>query len=329
MIYLELPEDTTPRPLPFYLAMEEFAARNYDDEIFFMWQVDPTVIFGRHQMMERELDADYCRRNSISVYRRKSGGGCVFADRNNVMFSYITPSRETVTAFGSYCRRVAGMLKELGLEATYNTRNDILIDGRKVSGNAFYRAGSRSIVHGTMLYDTDIRHMTGALTPSSSKLSTKGVSSVRSRITTVREHLPELSLDEFLAHARRCICDGESIRLSPDDIMEIEKIAAPYYTPEWIYGHNPEGRLIATERIEGVGEFIISASVEKGIVTHLDIAGDFFVTGDLRHDLITPLEGARFSRDDFAMRLDSGRPAGEVIPGLTRDAFLNMIFSAG
>ena len=184
MKYLSLPDNAT-RILPFYLAMEEYAARIIGEEdIFFMWQVEPTVIFGRNQLLGSEVNVEYCREHGIAFYRRRSGGGCVYADMDNIMFSYITRSDEVQTTFSAYTNAVAEMLRGLGLNATASERNDVLIDGRKVSGNAFYHIPGRSIVHGTMLFDTNMEHMLHAITPSREKLTSKGVQSVRSHITT-------------------------------------------------------------------------------------------------------------------------------------------------
>lgn len=328
MKYVDLNE-TLYRPLPFYLAMEEYVARRFrdEDELFFMWQVDPTVIFGRNQMVESELNVDYCRENNIRFYRRKSGGGCVFADRNNIMFSYITTTPEVKTAFGTYTSRVTRMLRDLGLDANDNSRNDVLIGDRKVAGNAFYRTDGRSIVHGTMLYDTDLRHMVGALTPSTMKLATKGVKSVRSRITTVVEHLPQLTLDEFKTHARRHLCGSETVRLSDCDIAEIEKLAEPYFSEKWIYGNNPRGVVVARKRIEGVGEFTVNAEVEGSLVRDIDIVGDFFIVGDLERDLVERLVNRRFSREAFSEALREV-DLSQSIAGLSNDAFLDMVFES-
>ena len=140
--------------------MEEYAARIIgDDDIFFMWQVNPTVIFGRNQLIENEVNIPYCREHGIATYRRKSGGGCVFADMSNIMMSYITRSDNVEFTYRRYTHAVVDVLRKLGLNASDNGRNDILIDGLKVSGNAFYHLPGRSIVHGTMLFDTDMAHM--------------------------------------------------------------------------------------------------------------------------------------------------------------------------
>ena len=140
MTYLSLP-DAQERRLSFYLAMEEYAARqlNDGDDLFFLWQVEPSVIFGRNQDIASEVNLDYCRQHGIAFYRRKSGGGCVYADKSNVMMSYITRSDEVTTTFSRYMEMVTAVLRELGIAATSTENNDVLIDGRKVSGNAFYQ----------------------------------------------------------------------------------------------------------------------------------------------------------------------------------------------
>ena len=172
MVYLNIPEDKN-RLLSFYLATEEYVANKFDDkEYFFMWQVYPTVIFGRNQLIENEVNLEYCRTHNIRTFRRKSGGGCVYADMSNVMLSYITDENNVNFTFNKYINMIVLMLRKLGVNATASGRNDIMIDGRKVSGNAFYHTPRRNIVHGTMLYDTDmqvqmpiLRYIPALLTP--------------------------------------------------------------------------------------------------------------------------------------------------------------------
>ena len=235
MIHLVLPSDET-RRLSFYLAMEEYAARalNDGDDLFFLWQVEPTVIFGRHQVIENEVNIPYCREHGIEFYRRKSGGGCVYADRSNVMMSYITRSDEVQTTFQTYMQMVCRMLKELGLEATSTQNNDVLIGGRKVSGNAFYHLPGHSIVHGTMLLDTDMRHMLNAITPPQQKLDKHGVESVRQRITLLKEHT-NLSIEDFKKFAAEKLCNKE-LQLTAEDVKNIETIEQEYLNPIFIYG---------------------------------------------------------------------------------------------
>ena len=236
MTHLTLPTDCT-RRLSFYLAMEEYAARHLDDgdDLFFMWQVGPTVIFGRNQVIENEVNIDYCREHGIQFYRRKSGGGCVYADHSNVMMSYITRSDQVTATFSHYMQMVCDMLWELELPATSTQNNDVLIDGRKVSGNAFYHIPGHSIVHGTMLFDTDMQHMLSAITPPQQKLTKHGVESVRQRITLLKEHT-DLSIEAFKTFAKEKLCDKE-LRLTEEDVKNIEAIEQEtYLNPEFIYG---------------------------------------------------------------------------------------------
>lgn len=235
MTHLTLPSREV-RRLSFYLAMEELAARRLclTDDVFFLWQVEPTVIFGRHQVIENEVNLDYCRAHGIQFFRRKSGGGCVYADRSNVMLSYVTRSDEVTTTFSRYMQMVVAMLRELGLPATSTQNNDVLIGERKVSGNAFYHLPGYSIVHGTMLFDTDMNHMLNAITPPQTKLDKHGVQSVRQRIALLREYT-DLSIAEFKHFAVNRLCDRERLLTSEETAM-IETIEQEYLNPNFIYG---------------------------------------------------------------------------------------------
>ncbi len=322
MKYLSLPHHET-RILPFYLAMEEYAARIMgQDDIFFMWQVRPTVIFGRNQLIDNEVNLDYCREHGIEYYRRKSGGGCVFADMNNIMFSYITRSDNVELTYSRYTHAVVAMLRQLGLDASDNGRNDILISGQKVSGNAFYHLPGRSIVHGTMLYDTDMTHITHAITPSKSKLESKGVKSVASRITTVRQH-SDIGLEDFKAHVRRTLCDGE-IELNERDIVEIEQIMQTYLAPEFILGNNPRCNLVKQGRIEGVGELQVSLELNRNRITAINLAGDYFLVGDLDDGLLNKLHGVQFTHQALTDALDKVE-VRQIILNLSTNQFINFL----
>ena len=218
-------ENQTERRLSFYLAMEEYIARHMedDDDLFFMWQVKPTVIFGRNQSMESEVNVEYCRpTHGIEMYRRKSGGGCVYADRGNIMCRISRRKRTWGLTFNSFVNMLLLVLRTMGIEATGTTHNDVMIGDRKVSGAAFYHLPGRSIVHSTMLYDTDMEHMLHAITPSKEKLEAKGIKSVRQRITLLKDHT-SLSLEEFKALVRQTLCQGERL-LTSEDVSGIEQL---------------------------------------------------------------------------------------------------------
>lgn len=226
MKYISLP-NLKDRRLTFFLAMEEYVARCLDEpDGFFLWQVAPTVIYGRNQVAENEVNFDYCREYGIEVVRRKSGGGCVYADRDNLMLSFISTGDNVGFAFNRFMGMVLLVLRKMGVEAVGTSHNDILIGGRKVCGTACYHVAGRSIVHSTMLYDTNMEHMTHAITPSHEKLQKKGIESVRQRITLLKDHTT-LTLDEVKTLVRDTLCDGERV-LSETEVAEIEKLEKKY-----------------------------------------------------------------------------------------------------
>jgi lipoic acid synthetase/lipoate-protein ligase A len=232
MKYLLLPE-TKDRSLAFYLAMEEYVARQMDEsDSFFMWQVQPSVIFGRHQVVENEVNIEYCRANDIRMYRRKSGGGCVYADMDNLMLSYVSADENVNLAFNRFVNMMLMVLRKLGIEATGTSHNDILIGEHKVCGTACYHVGGKSIVHSTMLYDTNMQHMTHAITPSREKLQKKGIESVRQRITLLKDHTT-MSLDEIKTVIRDTLCKGER-QLVASEVADIEQLEQNYLKQEFI-----------------------------------------------------------------------------------------------
>jgi lipoic acid synthetase/lipoate-protein ligase A len=221
MKYISLP-DTQQRHLGFYLAMEEYVARHVDEsDAFFLWQVEPSVIYGRHQVVGNEVNLDYCREHGIRVYRRKSGGGCVYADRDNLMLSFITSGDNVGFAFNRFLTMLLLVLRKIGVEAVGTRHNDVVVDGKKVCGTACYHLDGHCIVHSTLLYDTCMPHMLNAITPSREKLEKKGVESVRQRIGLLKDYTT-LTLDEVKAVARETLCEGER-RLTTEDVAEIEK----------------------------------------------------------------------------------------------------------
>lgn len=226
MKYVVLPTDEVHR-LDFYLAMEEYVARQVDEaDCFFMWQVEPSVIYGRNQVVENEVNLNYCRENGIRVYQRKSGGGCVYADKDNLMLSFVTSEENVGFAFNRFVTMVLLVLRKMGVEATGTTHNDIMIGDRKVCGTACRKTASGCVVHSTMLYDTNMAHMLNAITPGPEKLQMKGIESVRQRITLLKDYTP-LSLGQVKTLIRETLCQGER-RLSAEDVAEIERLAQAY-----------------------------------------------------------------------------------------------------
>ncbi|MBQ7531122.1 MAG: lipoate--protein ligase family protein [Paludibacteraceae bacterium] len=180
------------RSLAWYLDEEIRLAQNVQEDLFFCWRVKPTVIYGRHQQREAEVNESYCRDHGIAVVQRKSGGGCVYADEGNLMLSFISTDTHSEAVFERCIGFVAEVLRSLGLEAVATSHNDILVGGRKVSGNACYALPNATIVHGTLLYDVNLDALEQAITPDEAKLKKHAVQSVRQRVTNIRPMLPNI-----------------------------------------------------------------------------------------------------------------------------------------
>lgn len=324
MVYLNIPEDKN-RLLTFYLAAEEYVANNFDKkEYFFMWQVNPTVIFGRNQLIENEVNLEYCRDHNIRTFRRKSGGGCVYADMSNIMLSYITDEDNVNFTFNKYINMIVFMLHKLGVNAVASGRNDIMIDGRKVSGNAFYHTPRRNIVHGTMLYDTDMQNMVGSITPSDAKLVSKGIQSVRQHITLLKNYI-SLSLEEFKDFMKQQLCD-EEITLTETDIEQIRILEKEYLSQEFIYGNNPKYNIISKRRINNVGDMEIRIEIKNDIIKSINVMGDFFIAGDIDAKILKPLRNIPLERSSISEALPE--TLNDVIPNLDREDFINLILQS-
>lgn len=328
MIYVSLPSDEI-RQLSFYLALEEYVARQLAPaDYFFMWQVKPSVIFGRNQLIENEVNLDYCRSHNIQMFRRKSGGGCVYADMNNVMMSYITADDQVGFTFNRYISMVVLMLQKLGIDASGSRRNDVMIGNKKVSGTAFYKPVARtehhpgrSIVHGTMLYDTDMLNMVGSITPSSAKLLSKGVASVRQRVALLKDYTT-LTLDEFKDHVRKTLCDGE-LMLTDDDIQHVQEIEKEYLSDDFIYGKNPQYTIVKKRRIEGVGEFEARIALKNGVIQRVNLMGDYFLVGDLDHGLLDILKDVPLSKSALRSRLPDR--IDDIVMNLMTEDFVRLL----
>ena len=323
MKHILLP-DNTPRRLVFYLAMEEYVARHLDEkECFFMWQVAPTVIFGRNQVLETEVNLPYCQEHNIAIFRRKSGGGCVYSDMGNIMMSYIKQGDSVGFIFDSYMRRIAFIMQRAGIAAEVSGRNDILVDGHKVSGNAFYQLPGKSIVHGTMLFDTNFDHLEMAITPSGNKLRSKGVASARQRVTNLCEHTT-MSIDEFKQYVISNLCDSERT-LTYDEIADIEAIERTYLDEDFIYGRNPRYSYDSGLQHTDAGDVGVEIELRHRNIDHIKLKGDFFTLRDYTDELNNRLRGVKFTRNDVENAL-ADWAADEYIKNLSTKKLIEIIF---
>lgn len=169
-----------------YLQLERDLVERVQEPMLFTWVVAPTVIFGRHQLREQEVNEAYCAKHGIRVVQRQSGGGCVYADEGNVMVSYVSPSTHSQEVFDEFLAMLSGAFRQLGYNAVTTEHNDILVNGRKVSGTACYTTPTGTVVHASILYDVNLEALEQAITPTAEKLAKHAVQSVRQRVANLR-----------------------------------------------------------------------------------------------------------------------------------------------
>ena len=325
MKYILLPKPDTIHQLPFYFAVEEYVARHYTDDDYFMgWRVNPTVMLGRNQLIDNEVNTDYCKEHKIDIFRRKSGGGCIYADKGCIQFSYISRAVNANEAFAQYMHRMAELLQGLNINAQLSGRNDILIDETKVSGCAFYQLSNRSVLHNSLLFDTQLDHLSNALTPAKEKLQSKGVASVRQRVTNVATYT-QLDILNFMDYVRQEMCGKEVLELTEEDMKGIAEIEKELSSDDFVYGKNPKYSLVRKYRFEGVGTLEAHIELKNNIIGSINMVGDYFLLGDIDHDFLSLLKGCEFTREAVEERLD-GIDLSTIIRGLKLRQFLRLLF---
>lgn len=235
MLNISVPEN---KRLVWYLALEEYVAARVKEDTIFFWIVSPTVIFGRHQVMLNEVNTAFCEAHEIAMYRRKSGGGCVYADRGNLMISYVTNNTHSEAVFQHYLDLLTHALSQAGYPTVKSEHNDVLVNGRKVSGNACYALPTGTIVHGTLLWNVDFEVLQQAITPTREKLQKHGVESVRQRVVNLSS-MPSLqairTVEDMRDYLASCFAT-ETVSLTDEEIRAIDAIEAEYLAPDFIAG---------------------------------------------------------------------------------------------
>ena len=303
------------------MAMEEYVARCLDvGEAFFVWRVPASVIFGRNQLVHNEVNIGYCKDHGIGMYRRKSGGGCVYADMGNLMMSFIAESPSVQFTYHQYVMLVLGALKSLGIQAKATGRNDLMVGEGKVSGSAFYHVNGKGIVHGTLLYDTDTDNMSACLTPDSRKMESKGVKSVRQRISLLKDHT-SLSLDEIERGIVSHLCK-EQLVLKQVDVEKIEELEKTYLSEDFIWGSNPRCTIVRKRYINDVGLVEARMDVKGGRIRDIDLKGDYIVLGDVEA-LCARLKGVELTPE--AVRDALPEDLSDIIYNLNNKELTNLI----
>lgn len=266
----------------FNLALEEYLLRNQNDEYFVLWRDEPCIVVGKNQNTLSEINEEYIKKNKIKVVRRQSGGGAVFHDLGNLNFTFIVEDDgKKFNNFKIFIIPIIGVLKELGIKAKFSGRNDLLIEGKKFSGNAQCKHGSRVMHHGTLLFSSDIINLSDALISKPIKFLGKAVKSVSSRITNINEYLKEpLNVinfkDKIFEYIIRTEKDMAITTLNKQETLEVENLVkTKYETWQWNFGNSPKYNFY-NEKKFSCGSIELSIDVEKGVMKDIRIFGDFF-----------------------------------------------------
>lgn len=260
----------------FYFALEEYVLESLlkeDETYFFTWEISGVVV-GKNQVIENEVNLDYLKSNGIEVYRRPTGGGCVYADHRNTMFSIVTKHVNKSFTFKPYLSKIIDAMQPLGLSIEFSGRNDLLFQGKKMSGNSFLQNKYGTLIHGTFLYDCDLETMIRAITPSDEKLISKGIDSVRSRVINLKPYLNGMSQAELIAHFEKTLTT-RTYELTEHDLAIIHEKAKKYASPTWIYKKQPPYTKVLKKRITG-GLFEVRLDLAHGFIRNMSIQGDFF-----------------------------------------------------
>lgn len=291
-------------------ALEEFALTHLDrDETYLMfYRMTPTVIVGRNQNTVEEVNMDYIRSHDVTVTRRLSGGGAVYNDPGNLSFSFI--ARDDGDSFNNYRKftePVIRALKHLGVDARLEGRNDLTVGGKKISGNAQFVTKGRIFSHGTLLFDVNLDNVSLALNPDAEKYESKGIKSVRSRVTNIREHLREdMDIRQFRETLLHYLFEGDDkipeYTITDEDWIQIISLAKNRYRNwDWVFGKSPEFNVRKAKRFSG-GRVDVRLVVKKGYIDHITIFGDFFGTGDV-NEVERLLTGVKYEKDAVADQL--------------------------
>jgi lipoate---protein ligase len=315
----------------FNLATEEFVLKNFEEDSFMLWRNAPSIIVGKHQNTLAEINLDYVKKNNIKVVRRLSGGGAVFHDLGNINFTFIKKGDNgNLIDFKKYTEPILEVLLKMGINARFEGRNDLTIDGKKFSGNAEHIWKNRVLHHGTLLFSAHMANLSEALNADPLKFQDKAVKSVRSRVTNISEHLKEpMDVMAFAGMIQDHIVDkypdARFYDLTDEDHAKIlDLVATKYGTWDWNFGYSPEYNFKKILRTDNSGTIEFDLDVHDGVIRAVKIFGDYFNKFDTE-DIEHALRGV--NHEDEAIRIAlSAFNIGDYFANLTLDEFMKGVF---
>ncbi|MEH7097527.1 lipoate--protein ligase [Neobacillus vireti] len=314
------------------LAIEEYALKNLDiNETYLLFYInEPSIIIGKNQNTIEEINTDYVETNGIHVVRRLSGGGAVYHDLGNLNFSFITKDDgESFHNFRKFTEPVVEALQKLGVNAMLSGRNDLEVEGRKISGNAQFSTKGRMFSHGTLMLNSEIENVVSALKVKKDKIESKGIKSVRSRVANISEFLTEkVSIEEFRSLLLKNIFgeqdDIPEYILTEEDWEKIHQLSKERYQNwEWNYGKSPKFNLQHSHRFP-VGSIDVRLEVNKGLIENCKIYGDFFGVGEVS-EIEKKLIGIRYERREIEQVL-SDIDTKHYFGNISKEEFINLIY---
>ncbi|MBY0223523.1 MULTISPECIES: lipoate--protein ligase [Sporosarcina] len=315
------------------LAIEEYVLKTMDvdkDSYLLFYINEPSIIIGKNQNTIEEINTEFVDREDIHVVRRLSGGGAVYHDQGNLNFSIITKDDgDSFRNFKKFTEPVTDALAKMGIKAELLGRNDILIDGRKISGNAQFATGGRMFSHGTLLFDTDMEGVVNSLKVKKDKIESKGIKSIRSRVANISEFLEEpISIEQFRQEILNSIFDGEENiqykELTEEDWSNIRKLSAERYGNwDWNYGRSPKFNVQQSKRFP-VGGIDVRLYVVKGSIEDIHIYGDFFGVGEVA-EIEQRLTGVKYERKAITEALAS-MDVEKILGGIQLEEFVGLIY---
>ncbi len=324
-VYLE----TDSHDPAFNLAFEEYILHEKTgNDHLLLWQNDNAVIIGRNQNTEEEINKKFVSEHGIKVVRRNTGGGAVYHDLGNLNYSFITKvDDESRLSLSVFTDTVVSALRKMGLDAEASGRNDILVSGCKVSGTAQHLHKGRLLYHGTLLFDSDIDMIAGALNVDETKFESKSAKSVRSRVGNIKGFIDkDMTLERFWQSIKENLSE-KGIRegnVGADELAAIRKLKAEKYdTWEWNYGKTPEFSMKSKRRWPG-GTIEAALTVKKGIVEDIAIYGDFLALRPM-DATIEILKGLPFKKEEFEKALWE-TDFEEIFGGIRKEELLETIF---
>jgi lipoyltransferase and lipoate-protein ligase len=313
----------------FNLAFEEYLLlHKREGNILMLWQNDNAVVVGLNQNAYEEVNLKYAAEHDVKIVRRTTGGGAVYHDIGNLNYSFITSvGNDKMISLERFSRPVLDALKSLGITAEVSGRNDITVDGKKVSGTAQRVCNGRVLHHGTLLFSSDTLKVAAVLTADKSKFLSKSTKSVESRVANIYDYLPvKIDIDEFWAHLRREIDKNAAIcTLTDVELAEVERLATDKYrSNEWTFGKAPRFSYSASARFAG-GTLKTAVLVEKNCIKEIYFIGDFMATAPI-DGLTQALTGCPYNKS-AVLKVLLSFPLSELLGNITADEVISTIFS--